>query len=47
MKDCDLFELNELCDVFVFWDVIIDDVVELLDGRSVSSFAVVRGVKEV
>ena len=46
-KDRDLLEPNELRDVFALWDVIIDDVVELPDGRPVSSFAVVRGAKEV
>ena len=46
-KDRDLLEPNELRDVFALWDVVIDDVVELPDGRPVSSFAVVRGAKAV
>jgi hypothetical protein len=46
-KDRDLLEPNELAEVFALWDVVVDDVVELPDGRPVSSFAAVRGAKEV
>jgi hypothetical protein len=42
-KDRDLLEPNELRDIFALWDVVVDDVVELPDGRPVSAFVVVQG----